>query len=281
MSITRKPVEELTPQEAAEELAALAAEIAEHDRRYYAEDAPTISDADYDELRLRNAAIEAAFPELIRSDSPSRAVGPAPTGTFGQVRHSRPMLSLDNVFSDADARDFVASVRRFLSLSSGEELAFTAEPKIDGLSMSLRYERGELVTAATRGDGETGENVTANVRTIGEIPQKLPEDAPEIVEIRGEVYMRRDDFLALNERSAAETGRIFANPRNFAAGSLRQKDPENTRKRPLKFFAYAWGETSEALAETQYEAVRRLGSWGFKINELMAICSSAQDMLAH
>ncbi|TWG64781.1 NAD-dependent DNA ligase LigA [Aminobacter sp. J44] len=281
MSITRKPVEELTPQEAAEELAALAAEIAEHDRRYYAEDAPTISDADYDELRLRNAAIEAAFPELIRSDSPSRAVGTAPTGTFGQVRHSRPMLSLDNVFSDADARDFVASVRRFLSLSSGEELVFTAEPKIDGLSMSLRYERGELVTAATRGDGETGENVTANVRTIDEIPQKLPADAPEIVEVRGEVYMRRDDFLALNEKAAAEQGRTFANPRNFAAGSLRQKDPEVTRRRPLKFFAYAWGETSEPLAATQYEAVQRIGSWGFKINELTKICRSADEMLEH
>jgi DNA ligase (NAD+) len=281
MSITRKPVEELTPQEAAEELAALAAEIAEHDRRYYAEDAPTISDADYDELRLRNAAIEAAFSELIRSDSPSRAVGTAPTGTFGQVRHSRPMLSLDNVFSDADARDFVASVRRFLSLSGGEELVFTAEPKIDGLSMSLRYERGELVTAATRGDGETGENVTANVRTIGEIPQKLPADAPEIVEVRGEVYMRRDDFLALNEKAAAEQGRTFANPRNFAAGSLRQKDPEVTRRRPLKFFAYAWGETSEPLAATQYEAVQRIGSWGFKINELTKICRSADEMLEH
>lgn len=281
MSITRKPVEELTPQEAAEELAALAAEIAEHDRRYYAEDAPTISDADYDELRLRNAAIEAAFPELIRSDSPSRAVGTAPTGTFGQVRHSRPMLSLDNVFSDADARDFVASVRRFLSLSGGEELVFTAEPKIDGLSMSLRYERGELVTAATRGDGETGENVTANVRTIDEIPQKLPADAPEIVEVRGEVYMRRDDFLALNEKAAAEQGRTFANPRNFAAGSLRQKDPEVTRRRPLKFFAYAWGETSEPLAATQYEAVQRIGSWGFKINELTKICRSADEMLEH
>ncbi|MBI1619124.1 NAD-dependent DNA ligase LigA [Aquamicrobium zhengzhouense] len=277
----RKPVEDLTPQEAAEELATLAAEIAEHDRRYYAEDAPTISDAEYDELRLRNAAIEAAFPELMRSDSPSQVVGTAPSGAFGQVRHARPMLSLDNVFTDEDMNDFVASVRRFLSLRASDELVFTAEPKIDGLSMSLRYEDRRLVTGATRGDGETGENVTANVLTITEIPQTLPADAPDVVEVRGEVYMRRDDFLALNEKSAAEAGRTFANPRNFAAGSLRQKDPENTRKRPLKFFAYAWGETGEALAETQYDAVQRLGAWGFKVNELTAICKSAEDMLAH
>lgn len=281
MSHLRKPVEDLTPQEAAEELAALAAKIAEHDRRYYAEDAPTISDAEYDELRLRNAAIEAAFPELMRSDSPSQVVGTAPSGAFGQVRHARPMLSLDNVFTDEDMNDFVASVRRFLSLRASDELVFTAEPKIDGLSMSLRYEDRRLVTGATRGDGETGENVTANVLTITEIPQTLPADAPDVVEVRGEVYMRRDDFLALNEKSAAEAGRTFANPRNFAAGSLRQKDPENTRKRPLKFFAYAWGETGEALAETQYDAVQRLGAWGFKVNELTAICKSAEDMLAH
>src|SRR5690606_34882270 len=190
MSFSRKPVEDLTPQEAQEELAALAVEISEHDRRYHQEDAPTISDADYDALRLRNAALEAAFPELQRADSPSKAVGAAPSGTFSQVRHARPMLSLDNVFSDDDATDFVASVRRFLAYSAGQELTFTAEPKIDGLSMSLRYEQRKLVTAATRGDGTTGENVTANVKTIGDIPQELPADAPDIVEVRGEVYMR-------------------------------------------------------------------------------------------
>lgn len=280
MSITLKPVEDLTQQEAAEELSRLANEIAEHDRRYHAEDAPTISDAEYDALRLRNAAIEAAFPELVRTDSPSQAVGAAPSGTFAQVQHARPMLSLDNVFNDEDVRDFMASVRRFLSWPADRELAVTAEPKIDGLSMSLRYERGKLVTAATRGDGTTGENVTANIRTIADIPQTLPADAPEIVEVRGEVYMRRDDFLALNERMAAETGRVFANPRNFAAGSLRQKDPEVTRSRPLRFFAYAWGETGgEPLAETQYEAVKRLGSWGFPINDHMGICRSVEEML--
>ncbi len=276
----RKPVEDLTPQEAVDELAALAAEIAEHDRRYYAEDAPTISDADYDALRLRNAAIEAAFPELVRADSPSISVGVAPSGTFAPVRHARPMLSLDNVFSDDDVRDFVASVRRFLAFPEDRELVFTAEPKIDGLSMSLRYEGGELVTAATRGDGETGENVTANIRTIGEIPHCLPAGAPAVVEVRGEVYMRRDDFLALNARMAEEMGRTFANPRNFAAGSLRQKDPEVTRSRPLKFFAYAWGEVSEPLAETQYEAVQHLGRWGFPVNPHMALCHSLEDMLA-
>ena len=276
---SRKPVEELTPQEAAQELAGLAAEIAAHDRRYYAEDAPTVSDAEYDALRLRNAAIEAAFPELVRADSPSVAVGTAPSGTFAQVRHARPMLSLDNVFSEVDVRDFVASVRRFLALGEGQELAFTAEPKIDGLSMSLRYEGGELVTAATRGDGETGENVTANIRTIADIPERLPADAPSVVEVRGEVYMRRDHFLALNERMAQEAGRTFANPRNFAAGSLRQKDPEVTRARPLRFFAYAWGEVSQPLAATQLEAVRRLGAWGFPVNEHMTLCRSVEEML--
>lgn len=279
MSAVRKPVEDLSPEEAVEELAALSAEIAEHDRRYHQEDSPTISDADYDALRQRNAAIEAAFPELVREDSPSQAVGAAPSGAFAQVRHARPMLSLDNVFSDDDVRDFAASVRRFLAMSDDEALVFTAEPKIDGLSMSLRYEGRRLVTAATRGDGTTGENVTANIRTLDEVPDELPADAPDVVEVRGEVYMRRDDFMALNAQ-IAETGKVFANPRNFAAGSLRQKDPEKTRARPLKFFAYAWGETSEELADTQYDAVRRLATWGFRINDLMARCDGVDAMLA-
>jgi len=274
-----KAVEKLSPEEAAAELARLAAEIAGHDRRYYAEDAPSISDADYDALRLRNAEIEARFPELVREDSPSLVVGTAPSGTFGQVRHARPMLSLDNVFSDDDVRDFVVSVRRFLAIGSDDEIIFTAEPKIDGLSMSLRYENGALVTGATRGDGLTGENVTANIRTIGEIPERLPKDAPAVVEVRGEVYMRRDDFLVLKEKMA-ETGQTFANPRNSAAGSLRQKNPDITRSRPLKFFAYAWGEASEPLADTQYDAVQRLAGWGFKVNELMVRCSSLDEMLA-
>ena len=276
----QKPVESLTPSEAEAELARLAREIAEHDRRYYSEDAPTVSDAEYDALRNRNAEIEARFPELVRADSPSLKVGVAPTSVFGKVVHAVPMLSLDNTFSDEDVRDFVASVRRFLAWPADRDLVFTAEPKIDGLSMSLRYEDRRLVTAATRGDGTTGENVTANIRTVKEIPETLPADAPEVVEIRGEVYMRRDDFFALNQRMA-ETGRVFANPRNSAAGSLRQLDPEITRSRPLRFFAYAWGETSERLGETQYEVVKRFGDWGFPINQRMVRCSSIEEILAH
>ncbi|MCB1469935.1 MAG: NAD-dependent DNA ligase LigA [Rhizobiaceae bacterium] len=278
--MSAKPVEDLTVEEAAEELTRLAAEIAANDERYHVADAPVISDADYDSLRLRNAAIEARFPELIRSDSPSLRVGAAPSGAFGQVVHAKPMLSLDNVFSDEDVRDFFTSVRRFLSMSSDEEIVFTAEPKIDGLSMSLRYEDRRLVTAATRGDGATGENVTANIRTIAEIPDRLPADAPDIVEVRGEVYMRRDDFFALQQRMA-ESGQTFANPRNSAAGSLRQKNPEITRSRPLKFFAYAWGETSEPLGTTQYDVVQRFGEWGFPINDRMERCRTIDEILAH
>ncbi|PSJ63685.1 NAD-dependent DNA ligase LigA [Pseudaminobacter soli (ex Li et al. 2025)] len=280
MSEIIRPVEELTEAEAAAELARLAATIAENDRLYHLEDAPKISDAEYDAMRLRNAAIEARFPELVRSDSPSLRVGAAPSATFTQVVHAVPMLSLDNVFTDEDVVDFIASVRRFLAWPADREIIFTAEPKIDGLSMSLRYENRRLVTAATRGDGTTGENVTANIRTIKEIPQQLPKDAPDVVEVRGEVYMRRDDFFALNQRMA-ETGQVFANPRNSAAGSLRQKDPEVTRSRPLKFFAYAWGETSEPLGETQYDVVQRFGDWGFPINSLMDRCRSLEDILAH
>lgn len=278
--MSEKPVDALTQSEAAAELERLAKEIAEHDRRYYAEDAPTVSDADYDALRIRNAEIEARFPELVREDSPSLKVGTAPSGAFGKVVHVVPMLSLDNTFSDGDVRDFVASVRRFLALPADRSLVFTAEPKIDGLSMSLRYENRRLVTAATRGDGTTGENVTANIRTIGEIPETLPKDAPDVVEVRGEVYMRRDDFFELNQRMA-ETGRVFANPRNSAAGSLRQLDPEVTRQRPLRFFAYAWGDTSAPLGETQYEVVRRFGDWGFRVNDLMARCDTVEAMLEH
>ncbi|MCG8270884.1 NAD-dependent DNA ligase LigA [Aquamicrobium sp. NLF2-7] len=278
--MSEKPVDLLTESEAAAELERLAKEIAGHDRRYYAEDAPTVSDADYDALRIRNASIEAHFPELVREDSPSLKVGTAPSGVFGKVVHAVQMLSLDNVFSDEDVRDFVTSVRRFLALPADRELVFTAEPKIDGLSMSLRYENRRLVTAATRGDGTTGENVTANIRTIAEIPETLPADAPEVVEVRGEVYMRRDDFFALNQRMA-ETGRVFANPRNSAAGSLRQLDPEVTRQRPLRFFAYAWGDASAPLGETQYEVVKRFGAWGFQVNSLMTRCDTVEAMLEH
>jgi DNA ligase (NAD+) len=228
MSISRKPVEDLTPQEATEELAALAQELAEHDRRYYAEDAPTISDAEYDALRLRNAAIETAFPELIREDSPSKIVGTAPSGTFGQVRHAKPMLSLDNVFSDDDTRDFMGSVRRFINASGAEKIDVTAEPKIDGLSMSLRYENRKLVTAATRGDGETGENVTANVKTIGDIPQELPSDAPDIVEVRGEVYMRRD-------------GPYLCQSAQFCGRQSSTEGPGQHRKTPAKILCLCLG----------------------------------------
>jgi DNA ligase (NAD+) len=280
MSLSEKPVDSLSREEAEKELERLAAEIAENDRRYHGEDAPTISDAEYDALRIRNAEIEARFPELVRADSPSLKVGAAPSGTFGKVVHAVPMLSLDNVFSDEDVRDFIASVRRFLAFPADREIVFTAEPKIDGLSMSLRYENRRLVSAATRGDGTTGENVTANIRTIREIPERLPDDAPDVVEVRGEVYMRRDDFFAL-QRRLAETGQSIANPRNGAAGSLRQKDPEVTRSRPLRFFAYAWGEVSEPLGATQYEVVKRFGAWGFPINERMVRCNSVEEILAH
>ena len=276
----QKTTDEMDGVEAAKELARLSAEIAEHDRRYHAEDAPTISDAEYDALRRRNAEIELRFPELVRSDSPTEKVGAAPSGAFAQVRHSVPMLSLDNTFSDEDVGDFVASVRRFLNWPADQELVFTAEPKIDGLSMSLRYERRKLVTAATRGDGVTGENVTANIRTIKEIPDELPADAPDIVEVRGEVYMRRDDFFELQKRMA-ESGLTFANPRNSAAGSLRQKNPEVTKTRPLKFFAYAWGETSEPLGKTQYDVVRRFGDWGFPVNDRMVRCATVEEIVAH
>lgn len=273
------PVEDLTQDEAAAELQRLAAEIAHHDQLYHAKDAPEISDADYDALRGRNREIEARFPELVRSDSPSLKVGAPVSETFSEVRHVRPMLSLDNLFSEADLHDFVKQVRNFLGAS--ETPVFTAEPKIDGLSMSLRYERGRLVTAATRGDGTTGENVTANVRTIAEIPNELPAGAPDVVEVRGEVYMKKADFAALNERMMNESGRLFANPRNAAAGSLRQLDPKVTAGRPLSFFAYAWGDLSEPLARTQYDTVMRFADWGFKVNPLMVRCHSEEELFAH
>jgi len=281
MPLAATPIDALTLEEAATEAKRLAAEVARHDELYHGQDAPEISDAEYDALRRRLLALEAAYPELAGEASPTRAVGAAPSETFSEVRHARPMLSLDNVFSDEDVTDFVGSVRRFLALPAEAELVFTAEPKIDGLSMSLRYENGRLVTAATRGDGTTGENVTANIRTIDEIPDELPAGVPDVIEVRGEVYMRRDDFIALNARMAGNGQPPFANPRNSAAGSLRQKNPEVTRSRPLKFFAYAWGETSEPLGETQFDAVRQLGHWGFQTNELMARCASLDEMIAH
>ena len=275
-----KPVDDLTEDEAAAALAQLAAEIAEHDRRYYHDDRPSISDADYDALRQRNATIEARFPHLVRSDSPSMRVGAKLSGRFKKVRHSQPMLSLGNAFNDDDVADFVARIRRFLRLPEDEELALTAEPKIDGLSAALRYESGALVQGATRGDGSEGEDVTANLRTIDEIPQRLPKDVPDIVEVRGEVYMTHADFAALNQREAEVSGRTFVNPRNTAAGALRQLDAKITAERPLRFLAYAWGEMSAMPAATQYDMVQCLSDWGFPTDPRLTLCSSVTELIA-
>ncbi|MGM4981538.1 MULTISPECIES: NAD-dependent DNA ligase LigA [Rhizobium] len=281
MSTEQKPVEDLTEEEAAAALAYLAAEIARNDALYHSKDAPEISDADYDALKRRNDAIEARFPELIRADSPSRRVGAAPSETFAPVVHARPMLSLDNTFSQEDVADFVASVYRFLGRLPDNSIAFTAEPKIDGLSMSIRYENGRMVSAATRGDGTTGENVTANIRTIKEIPQTLPAGAPAVVEVRGEVYMAKSDFLALNAQMEAEGKQTYVNPRNTAAGSLRQLDAKVTASRKLKFFAYAWGEMSNMPADTQFGMVQTFKTWGFPVNPLMERLNSVNDILGH
>ncbi|ORE97910.1 NAD-dependent DNA ligase LigA [Aurantimonas sp. 22II-16-19i] len=317
--IAERPVEALSEAEAAEELKRLAAEIAGHDRRYHENDAPTISDAAYDALRRRNGAIERRFPGLVREDSPSIRVGAAPSAKFAKVTHAIPMLSLDNAFSDDDVEDFAKRVRRFLKLADDAPLAITAEPKIDGLSLSLRYEDGRLVSAATRGDGTVGEDVTANALTIEDIPHRLSGIRPAVFEVRGEVYMSHADFAALNERLAAgvepavaeaaeeevdaiapaespglaepegeadddaETAKIrqFANPRNAAAGSLRQKDAGVTRSRPLKFFAYAWGEVSEVPGDTQTEVVAALGRMGFSVNPLMRRFDTIEGLIAH
>lgn len=255
----------ITEAEAAAELARLAAEIAEHDRRYHSEDAPSISDAGYDALVRRNRQLEAAFPHLIRPDSPSARVGAAPANGFGKITHAKPMLSLDNVFSDAEAQEFVARVRRFLGLDAAEPVLIAAEAKIDGLSCALRYESGRLVHAATRGDGAVGENVTANIAHVRGLAHSLPNDAPSVVEVRGEVYMAHADFAALNARAAASASKVFANPRNAAAGSLRQLDPAITASRPLAFIAHGWGEMSAVPGETQSEVMATLAQWGFDI----------------
>ena len=259
--------EKLSESAAAVELQRLASEIAHHNRLYHGEDAPEISDADYDALVRRNAELERLFPDLVRADSPSRQVGAAPEGPLAKVPHALPMLSLDNAFSDEEVADFVGRVRRFLRLGEDEEVALTAEPKIDGLSCSLRYENGRLVLAATRGDGSVGEDVTPNVRTIAEIPQQLKGDAPDIFEVRGEVYMSKADFALLNARQAEAGGKIFANPRNAAAGSLRQKDPAITAARPLRFYAHGWGEASALPADSQIGVMRAIESWGIPLSE--------------
>jgi len=279
--LSGKPVSQLSEAEAKGELAFLAKNIAHHDTLYYQDDAPEISDADYDALRRANDALEARFPELVRPDSPSARVGAAPSEKFEKVRHAVAMLSLSNAMNDEEVREFVARVRRFFAQGEAEEAAFTAEPKIDGLSISLRYENGHLVTAATRGDGAEGENVTANVRTIGDIPGTIDAaDFPDVFEVRGEIYMTHADFAALNERQAAAGGQIYVNPRNTAAGSLRQLDPKVTATRPLHFFAYAWGETSELPADTQMGVVDALRRWGFPVNPLIELCAGIDEMLA-
>lgn len=264
--------------DAAARLEWLAKEIARHDKLYHDRDEPEISDADYDALVRENRELEARFPLLVRADSPSQRLGAAPTSSLAKVPHARPMLSLDNAFAVDEVEDFVARVRRFLSLDADEPIAFTAEPKIDGLSCSLRYEKGELMLAATRGDGAVGEDVTANVATIGDIPQRLA-GAPDILEVRGEVYMAKADFAALNQRQEASAGKIFANPRNAAAGSLRQKDPRITRERPLRFLAHGWGEIAEPLGDTQYQAMRRIADFGLPVSDLLIRCQTLDAML--
>jgi DNA ligase (NAD+) len=275
------PVEDLTPIEAAAELDRLAREIAQHDKAYHQEDAPTVSDAEYDALRRRNEAIEAVFPELVRADSPSKRVGAQVRDGFSKITHARPMLSLGNAFADDDVVSFFERIRRFLNLPDSETVELVAEPKIDGLSVSLRYEGGRLVHAATRGDGTVGEDVTANIRTIGDIPTALPADAPAVVEVRGEVYMAKADFLDLNRRQEEAGAKVFANPRNAAAGSLRQLDSDITAKRPLSFFGYAWGEVSAPLGETVTEVRQRFADWGFQLNEPSRLCKGVDEILAY
>ena len=265
--------------DAAEEHALLVAEIAGHDAAYYQDDTPKLSDADYDRLRLRLLELEKQYSTLAKN-SPSQKVGAAPSGKFAKVKHAVPMLSLANAFADEDVHEFLARMKRFLGLAETTELAVTAEPKIDGLSMSLRYENRKLVQAATRGDGAEGENVTANILTIKDIPHQLPKSAPELIEVRGEVYMSNADFHALNERLVAQSEKPLANPRNGAAGSLRQQDVSITASRPLKFFAYAWGEAPELPAETQWGVVLAFKSWGLPVNPLMLLCQSGDELLA-
>jgi DNA ligase (NAD+) len=279
MSTKEKGSPKLTLAKAQEEHARLQAEIAEHDRRYHGLDAPIISDAEYDELRRRYTALEEAFPQLAGAESLNRKVGASPSEKFAKVRHRVPMLSLGNIFAGEEVEEFCARVRRFLGMGESAPLDVVAEAKIDGLSCSLRYEDGELVQAATRGDGYEGEDVTANVRVVEAIPKRL-KGAPRIFEARGEVYMRHADFAALNARQAAAGKPVYANPRNFAAGSLRQLDPRITAERPLQFFAYAWGEVSEPFASTQFGAIEAMGRFGLPTNPLTKLCRTATEMLA-
>jgi DNA ligase (NAD+) len=279
--ITPPGVDTLSKAQAKVEHKRLVLELERHDKAYYQDDAPKVADAEYDALRQRFNTIEKRFPELVTSDSPSQKIGAAPSGRFAKVRHAVPMLSLDNAFAEADVVDFVDRIRRFLKLGDDDSIDFSAEPKIDGLSMSLRYEGGELVTAATRGDGAEGEDVTANIRTLEDVPKKLKgRKIPDICEVRGEVYMTKKAFLALNERQKAAGDTIFANPRNSAAGSLRQKDPSITASRPLGFFAYAWGQMSAMPENTQSGMIGWFERCGFKTNPLTKVCHSVEQLIA-
>jgi DNA ligase (NAD+) len=281
-SVSTKAVDALTEAEARAELKRLAAEIARHDALYYRQDAPEISDAEYDELRVRNAAIEKRFPALRRPDSPSERVGAAPVEGFGKVRHAVPMLSLGNAFDDQEVADFLARVRRFLGLKSEQDIEVVAEPKIDGLSISITYEDGRLIQAATRGDGVEGENVTANVTTLKQVPKRLAgRSVPDRIEVRGEIYLAHADFKTLNAEQEAAGGKIFANPRNAAAGSLRQLDPSITARRPLRFFAYGWGMTSALPAETQLGVIEAYRLWGLPTNPLTRLCDGVDKVLGY
>jgi DNA ligase (NAD+) len=282
-------VDHLTELEATSELKALAQELAAHDQAYYQDDTPVVSDGEYDSLRKRNEAIEALFPELVRPDSPSKRVGAAPAEKFEKVPHARPMLSLGNAFNADDVQDFVDRIRRFLGLEDNEPVEIMAEPKIDGLSIAARYEKGKFVLGATRGDGSTGENITENLKTVGDIPDRISGDVPDLLEVRGEVYMSKTEFAALNKRQEKRSKKVFANPRNAAAGSLRQLDSSVTARRPLRFFAYTWGEVTGSDAHgyggdanwgTQADFYDRLKGWGFPVNPHAAACSSVDDILA-
>lgn len=275
------PVGDLTTEQARLELEALATEIAVHDRAYYQQDDPDVSDAEYDALRRRNSLIEERFPELVRADSPSLKVGASPASGFAKSRHAVPMLSLGNAFDEADVSEFEGRIRRFLNLSETETVTYMAEPKIDGLSASLRYEKGVLTTGVTRGDGETGENITDNLKTINDIPKRLPAGVPDVIEVRGEVYMEKSDFEALNRKQESQGKKVFANPRNAAAGSLRQLDSSITAKRPLRFFAYAWGELSQPAAATQSGMMDCFRQWGFQVNPLTIQAKGVADLLLH
>ena len=272
---------DMSEADAANRLMRLAKEIAKHNRLYHTQDAPEISDADYDALVRENNALEAQFPHLIRADSPNKLVGAAPAGHLTKITHAKPMLSLDNAFADEDVADFVGRVRRFLNLADDAEVALTAEPKIDGLSCSLRYEGGTLVMAATRGDGQVGEDVTANVRTIADIPQQITGNIPDVFEVRGEVYMSKADFEAINVRAEAEGTKLFANPRNAAAGSLRQKDAKITAARPLRFLAHGWGEATALPGETQFEVIKTIERWGLPVDPRFVRLNSTAQVLAH